>query len=387
MNPQEKNLGAIARHLESLRHDREAIPWPQRVVIATGLKAAIQDGVTADLTELLELLSHDPKPEVRHAIANHLQDLPDDLFERLSQTMAADSHAYVKRTTQHAIAQRAKARKAAAKRKLGIDQISHQLKALEDRHGAAASRAAWRLAERYAELLVGSMVHDLRSILTHLRANALALATDATRAGASHKAARRVREDIDFLERTVLDMEQFTQSLATTKSAHKLLELVQAAREQAETVVRMDEAINIDGIRVEARIPASLTVWAVPHLLVPALTNIIKNAFEAFALPPIGGAAPAVSITARADAAWVDVIVKDNGMGFAPEEIAALKPFTPGRRNKTKRNSTGYGLPNAMRNIAAHGGTVNIESEMNRGTTVTVRLPLPNEDAKAGGAS
>jgi hypothetical protein len=84
---------------------------------------------------------------------------------------------------------------------------------------------------------------------------------------------------------------------------------------------------------------------------------------------------------ATADDAWVDLQISDNGMGFAPEEAAALKPFTPGRRNKTKRNSTGYGLPNAMRNIGAHGGTVHVSSEMNRGTTVTVRLPLRDAGA------
>ncbi len=119
----------------------------------------------------------------------------------------------------------------------------------------------------------------------------------------------------------------------------------------------------------------------VAHLIVAALSNIIKNAFESFAQPPVDGSPPHITIVAATDGTAVELIIKDNGMGFAPEESAALKPFTPGRRNKTKRNSTGYGLPNAMRNVAAHGGTVQVDSEENRGTTITVRLPLRETDA------
>lgn len=377
MNHSEQHGESLAGLLESLRRDREALPWPQRVELAQGLQCQVEGGgITPDVAALVDLLAGDPKPEVRHATAHHLKHLPEAQFERLSRVMAGDSNAYVRRTAQRAIADRAKARKDSAKRKLGFDHISQQLKAIEDRHGAAAARAAWRLAEQYTELLVGSMVHDLRSILTHLRANASSLAADAQKAGAPQKVGRRVKDDIDFLERTVHDMERFTESLAAAKSPHRLLDLVQAAHEQALTVVRADNAIDTGRILVDVQVPAWITVRAVPHLLVPALTNIIKNAFEAFAQPPADDAPAAIAIRATADDAWVDIVIRDNGMGFAPEEAAALKPFTPGRRNKTKRNSTGYGLPNAMRNIAAHGGTVHVESEMNRGTAITVRLPL-----------
>jgi signal transduction histidine kinase len=45
-------------------------------------------------------------------------------------------------------------------------------------------------------------------------------------------------------------------------------------------------------------------------------------------------------------------------------------------RNETKKQSTGYGLPIAARNFAAHGGTMELESRENEGTAVTMRLPL-----------
>lgn len=386
MNANEQPPISVGGLLDALRRDRNAVPWPQRVDIAKGLEEQFQTGgATADTVALLEFLAADTKPEVRHAVANLLSLLSDADFDRITKMMAGDCHAYVRRSLERAIADRIKAKKETKKRKVGFDQISHQLRTIEDRHGAAAARAAWRLSERYTELLVGSMVHDLRSILTHLRSNASALVADAGKAGTPHKVGKRVKEDIDFLERTVQDMERFTELLSAAKSPQKLLDLVQSAREQAETVVRNDKFIEVASVKVDIAVPAWITVRVVPHLLVPALTNIIKNAFEAFAQPPADGAVPTISVTATADDEWVDLIVRDNGMGFAPEEAAALKPFTPGRRNKTKRNSTGYGLPNAMRNIAAHGGTVHVDSEENRGSTITVRLPLKDAGAPETG--
>lgn len=386
MNANEQSPISVGGLLEALRRDRNAVPWPQRVDLAKGLQEPLQTGgAIADTIALVEFLASDSKPEVRHAIANLLPVMPDADFERITRMMAGDTNAYVRRSLERALADRAKVKKETKKRKVGFDQISQQLRVIEDRHGAAAARAAWRLSERYTELLVGSMVHDLRSILTHLRSNASALVADAGTVGGPHKVGKRVKEDIDFLERTVQDMERFTESLDTAKSPQKLLDLVQAAWEQAETAVGHGKSIDVASVKVDIEVPTWITVRVVPHLVVSALTNIIKNAFEAFAQPPTDGAAPVISVAATSDDTWVDLAIRDNGMGFAPEEAAALKPFTPGRRNKTKRNSTGYGLPNAMRNIAAHGGTVHIDSEENRGTAITVRLPLKDAGASDRG--
>lgn len=375
--------------LETLRYRRDAIAWAQRVELAVGLRNQIRaDGVTPDALSLLDLLACDPKPEVRHAVVQILPHLPDGDFERIANAMAEDCHAYVRRGLQRVVSSRAKTTEKARTRRVGFDQISQQLQAIEQRHGTVAAQAAWRLSERYTQLLVGSMVHDLRSILTHLRANAAILAGDVHRAAPQQKISQRVKDDIEFLERTVHDMECFTEQLSNAKSPQKLLELVHAAREHAEAAVRKDNSVDLAMVAVHIEIPAWITVHVVPHLLVSALTNIIKNAFEAFAQSPASNAKPAINITAATDDSWVELAVRDNGMGFAPEEITALKPFTPGRRNKTKRNSTGYGLPNAMRNIAAHGGTVQIESEENMGSTITIRLSLKDAGvSEAGDAS
>jgi len=83
-----------------------------------------------------------------------------------------------------------------------------------------------------------------------------------------------------------------------------------------------------------------------------------------------------IEITAALAGADVKIVVRDNGQGMSTEEARGPLLFTPGRRNKTKRQSTGYGLPIAARNLTAHGGTLALETQEDEGTTVTMTLPL-----------
>jgi len=65
------------------------------------------------------------------------------------------------------------------------------------------------------------------------------------------------------------------------------------------------------------------------------------------------------------------VTVQDSGSGVAPENLPRLfEPFFT-----TKADGTGLGLAIVRRVIQEHGGTVDVESELNKGTTFTILLP------------
>ena len=70
---------------------------------------------------------------------------------------------------------------------------------------------------------------------------------------------------------------------------------------------------------------------------------------------------------------------RDNGKGIIEGEVIGKTLFIPGRRNKSKMHSTGYGLPIARRNIAAHGGSLAIQSGEDKGTVITMTLPEVEE--------
>ncbi len=69
----------------------------------------------------------------------------------------------------------------------------------------------------------------------------------------------------------------------------------------------------------------------------------------------------------------VTVQVSDNGIGISAENLQ--KVFEPFFTTKAPGRGTGLGLPTSYRIIKQHSGTIQVESVLKRGTTVTVKLP------------
>jgi len=119
-------------------------------------------------------------------------------------------------------------------------------------------------------------------------------------------------------------------------------------------------------IRVTLDVPSSLPAVAIDRgQMVQVFFNIIKNALEAM---KDGGA---IAMTLSSDDETVSVKIADSGEGMTAERLAHL--FEPYRT--TKENGTGLGLMITRRIVSDHGGTIDVESEVGRGTAFTVRLP------------
>jgi two-component system NtrC family sensor kinase len=80
--------------------------------------------------------------------------------------------------------------------------------------------------------------------------------------------------------------------------------------------------------------------------------------------------------TAPAPEGCVDVVFRDEGAGIAPENLEKIfEPFFT-----TKARGTGLGLAITRRIVEQHLGRIMVESEVGKGTTVTVRLPIEREE-------
>jgi signal transduction histidine kinase len=101
------------------------------------------------------------------------------------------------------------------------------------------------------------------------------------------------------------------------------------------------------------------------------LLNLVSNAVK-FTAP--GGT---VHIAARRDYDGLALVVADSGIGMKPEDIpTALEPFRQVDSSLTRRyEGAGLGLSLARALAELHGGRLEIESEVGKGTTATVWLP------------
>ena len=96
-----------------------------------------------------------------------------------------------------------------------------------------------------------------------------------------------------------------------------------------------------------------------------ALLNLMLNAEQAM---PDGGT---LSLIGRCEGGTVFLDVIDTGVGIAPGALAKLfRPF-----HTTKPDGNGLGLATTRKIVAAHGGTIDVQSEPGRGTKFTIALP------------
>ena len=109
------------------------------------------------------------------------------------------------------------------------------------------------------------------------------------------------------------------------------------------------------------------------------LVNLLGNARDAVNARPAGADDPTIELrTAVGSTADVVVEIEDHGVGIAREDVARV--FEP--YYTTKRTGTGLGLPISKQIIDGLGGSIVIDSDLGRGTTV--RLQLPRSPASSG---
>ncbi len=122
-------------------------------------------------------------------------------------------------------------------------------------------------------------------------------------------------------------------------------------------------------------------VFADGDKLKQVLLNLTNNAIKA---TRAGGK---VTVVLRAVENEAVLKVIDTGIGIAPaDQQRIFDRFYRVERSRTRVRTrhygggTGLGLAIAMTIIKAHGGTIELESELNKGSTFTVRLPLAMQD-------
>jgi len=122
--------------------------------------------------------------------------------------------------------------------------------------------------------------------------------------------------------------------------------------------------------RIVVACPDGLTVWADPDRLSQILINLLTNALKA--LPDQGR----VELRATETDQTAVIELSDNGHGISPE----LLPHIFERFYKGAQGGLGLGLAIVRELVAAHNGTIEVDSEPGRGTTFILRLPKRHKE-------
>jgi signal transduction histidine kinase len=118
-----------------------------------------------------------------------------------------------------------------------------------------------------------------------------------------------------------------------------------------------------------------------PRRLTQVVQNLLSNAFK---FTQEG------KVTVRVDRQpeGVRLQVIDTGIGIGPADLPRVfESYRQAGDLTARRKGSGLGLAIAKHLVELHGGTITVESELDRGSTFTVTLPARREGAAAGGGA
>ncbi|MDQ3811477.1 MAG: PAS domain-containing sensor histidine kinase, partial [Chloroflexota bacterium] len=195
----------------------------------------------------------------------------------------------------------------------------------------------------------------------------------------------RVREMVEITSRAALQGGQALKGLLSFARTQELMnhselvDLAELLRDVARlTAPRWRDATQAEGRPIDLRVRTEegCTIDGSPSALRQAFTNLIFNAVDAM---PHGGT---IELSVRRHADRVLVEVADSGAGIPPKLQTRI--FDPFFTTKGERG-TGLGLPQVVAVVERHGGRIELDSAVGRGTTF--RMWLPSVAAPEGAAT
>lgn len=213
-------------------------------------------------------------------------------------------------------------------------------------------------------VMAGGIAHELRNPLGIIASNAQLLDEHSDDRDLRGQCIQRIYRATQRASLIIENLLKFARPYSTRKQAVQLDALL------ADVLPMLAPQLEAQRIRlVHARTPNLAPAHANPELLQLVFTNLILNACNAM---PDGGTLTISS--RRASPEQAEIRFSDTGHGIAPEQITKI--FEPFFTTMPIGKGTGLGLSISYSIIQHHGGTIEVTSQVDHGTTFTLRLPI-----------
>lgn len=226
--------------------------------------------------------------------------------------------------------------------------------------------------------LLSTIAHELRTPLTAIRTSASLLLEPSAQPTEEQRRAllEAIERNGERMQRLVGDILE----LSRFRSGSVSLQLRRfSAGALAESVIAVVSPLASQrGQQIERLLPSAGDhhVYGDHRRLEQALLNLVSNAGR---YSPDGGT---ISIRVEEHGLMTSWSVTDDGPGISEADQARLfERFFVGRNDRSgPREGVGLGLPTALAIAQAHGGTIDVRSELGRGSTFTLIVPTGGPD-------
>lgn len=228
-----------------------------------------------------------------------------------------------------------------------------------------------QLAEEMRENFLQTASHELRTPLANIKAYAETLTMAELDLERQKQFCNIIESEATRLSRLIEELLSVSSMEAGGLSLDR--QEVDTGRMFGEIVTKVKPQAEQKQINLELAYPEK---WPKLHLdkdkMVTSFVNVLGNAVK---YTPCGGrVALAVAVDDRA----LTATVRDSGIGISADDLPKLfeKFFRSNDPRVQEQAGSGLGLALVREVVRLHGGTIDIKSELNVGTTVTVVLPI-----------
>jgi len=243
--------------------------------------------------------------------------------------------------------------------KLGAVILLHDLREVRELHQRA------QRAEHLASIgqMAATVAHEIRNPLSSIRGLAQYFAGISKDKEEELTYATAMIEESDRLNLVVSELLDYARPLEMN------LETISIKTLFDDTIRMLALGEDIETIQeIEPDMPA---IYLDRDRMLQVLLNLAQNSVIAM----IDGGKLILRAAWLVERRSVQIAVQDTGSGIAEQDLPRLfKPFFT-----TKTQGTGLGLAIVRKIVDAHGGEIGVQSEENRGTTITITLPQPQE--------
>ncbi|GKT09951.1 ATP-binding protein [Desulforhabdus sp. TSK] len=221
-------------------------------------------------------------------------------------------------------------------------------------------------SERMAAIgeLVASVAHEMRSPLSSIRLNLQIIGRALGKETVLHEHYEIAFDQVVQMERMFSELLNYSKPLEIQKKDVSVPTLVDRCLQE------LEGELGGKHVQVEQQLPPDLPpIIGDPDKIEQVLINVLKNALEAS--PEGGQIRVSAAIEESPSGAGLTLVVADRGVGISPRNLKIVfKPFFT-----TRTKGTGLGLAIVKKIMEAHRGSISVESEEGKGTSVRLTFP------------
>jgi len=222
-----------------------------------------------------------------------------------------------------------------------------------------------RALQAQKDRFIANASHELRTPIANLKTRLYLLRRQPHKQEDHLQVLDYVASRMESLVEELLDISRFDRGVIRLECKPVILQTL------VENVIVVQQPTAAQqGLTLSASLPEDpLTVTLDPNRITQVITNLVTNATN---YTPPGGT---ITVSVAREEEDAVIRVQDSGIGIPPEALPHIfEPFF--RVSEDVARGTGLGLTISREIVELHGGTLTVKSEVGRGSTFTVRLPL-----------